>query len=124
MRGRAWIINNIGAAANVFATRAKRRRYESCMSVSSSQRTSTFRRLALLGGFAFLYVPIISIVVYSFNASSLVTVWSGFSTRWYRVLFGNRQILDAALLSLKIAAINATGATILGTLAGFSLARF
>jgi putrescine transport system permease protein len=62
--------------------------------------------------------------VYSFNASKLVTVWAGFSTKWYTALLKDRQILDAALLSLKIAAINATGATILGTLAGLALARF
>jgi putrescine transport system permease protein len=83
-----------------------------------------FQRLALVVGFAFLYIPIISVVVYSFNESKLVTVWGGFSTKWYGVLFQNRQVLDAAWLSLKIAAINATGATILGTLAGFALARF
>lgn len=94
------------------------------MNASSSEHPSVFRRCALWIGFAFLYAPIISIVVYSFNASPVVTVWGGFSTHWYGVLFENRQILSAALLSLKIAAINATGATILGTLAGFALARF
>jgi putrescine transport system permease protein len=85
---------------------------------------SWFQRFSLIGGFAFLYIPIISVIVYSFNESKLVTVWSGFSTKWYGVLFHNRQLLDAAWLSLKIAAINATGATILGTAAGFALARF
>jgi putrescine transport system permease protein len=85
---------------------------------------STFRLTALVLGFAFLYVPILSLIVYSFNKSRLVTVWGGFSTHWYGRLFENKQILDAAWLSLKIAAINATGAVILGTLAGLALARF
>jgi putrescine transport system permease protein len=83
-----------------------------------------FRILALVLGFAFLYVPIISLVVFSFNESKLVTVWGGFSTKWYGVLLQNQQIIDAALLSLKIAAIAATVAVALGTLTGMALARF
>jgi putrescine transport system permease protein len=75
-------------------------------------------------GFAFLYIPIISLVVYSFNASKLVTVWAGFSTKWYGELLRNQQILGAAWLSLKIAAMSATIAVVLGTLAGLVLARF
>jgi putrescine transport system permease protein len=75
-------------------------------------------------GYAFLYIPLISVVVYSFNDSRLATVWGGFSTRWYGELFRNEQILDAALLSLRIAALTATLATILGTMAGLVLARF
>lgn len=88
------------------------------------RQTSWFRLSALVFGFAFLYVPILSLVFYSFNKSRLVTVWGGFSTQWYGKLLANDQILDAAWLSLRIAAINATGATILGTLAGLALARF
>ena len=83
-----------------------------------------FRIGALVLGFAFLYIPIISLVVYSFNASRLVTVWGGFSTKWYGELLRNQQILDAAWLSLKVAAITATIAVALGTLAGMVLARF
>jgi len=83
-----------------------------------------FRMLALVLGFAFLYVPIISLVVFSFNESRLVTVWGGFSTKWYGALLRNQQIIDAALLSLKIAAIAATVAVVLGTLTGMALARF
>ena len=83
-----------------------------------------FRVGALVLGFAFLYIPIISLVVYSFNASRLVTVWGGFSTKWYGELLRNQQILDAAWLSLKVAAITATIAVALGTLAGMVLARF
>ncbi len=88
------------------------------------KQASTFRISVLVFGFAFLYIPILSLIVYSFNKSRLVTVWGGFSTQWYGRLLENRQILDAAWLSLKIAAINATGAVILGTLAGLALARF
>jgi putrescine transport system permease protein len=83
-----------------------------------------FRILALVLGFAFLYVPIVSLVVFSFNESRLVTVWGGFSTKWYGALLDNQQIIGAALLSLKIAAISATVAVVLGTLTGMALARF
>jgi putrescine transport system permease protein len=83
-----------------------------------------FRILALVLGFAFLYVPIVSLVVFSFNESRLVTVWGGFSTKWYGALLDNRQILGAAWLSLKVAAITATIAVALGTLTGMALSRF
>lgn len=83
-----------------------------------------FRLASLVLGFAFLYIPIISLVVYSFNKSKLVTVWGGFSTKWYGELMRNEQILGAAWLSLKVAAISATIAVVLGTLAGMALARF
>jgi putrescine transport system permease protein len=75
-------------------------------------------------GLAFFYIPIFSMIVYSFNKSRLVTVWGGFSTQWYGKLFANHQILDAALLSLRIALVSATFATILGTMAGIALSRF
>jgi len=87
-------------------------------------KRSTFSLTALVFGFAFLYVPILSMVVFSFNESKLVTVWGGFSFKWYGELFGNRQMLDAAALSVKIAAVTACGATAIGTLAGLVLARF
>ena len=74
-------------------------------------------------GFAFLYVPIFLLIVYSFNDSRLISVWGGFSTRWYTALFEDEQIIDAALLSLQVATISATFATILGTLAGLALTR-
>jgi putrescine transport system permease protein len=79
---------------------------------------------ALLFGYAFLYLPLLLLVAFSFNDSRLVTVWSGFSFRWYVALWNNAALVDSALLSLRIAAVSATGATILGTLAGFALARF
>jgi putrescine transport system permease protein len=75
-------------------------------------------------GFAFLYLPIVALVVYSFNASPRVTVWQGFSTHWYAALLEDQQIIDAALLSLRIATMNATGAMILGTLAAFAMVRY
>ncbi len=88
------------------------------------QNRSWFRLFALVVGFAFLYIPIVSLIVYSFNESKLVTVWAGFSTKWYGELLRNQQILGAAWLSLKIAALSATLAVVLGTLAGMVLARF
>ncbi len=75
-------------------------------------------------GYAFLYLPLVSVIAYSFNDSRLATVWGGFSTRWYGELLKNEQVLDAALLSLRIAFTAATLATIFGTLAGMALARF
>ncbi|WP_395825609.1 ABC transporter permease subunit [Elstera sp.] len=79
---------------------------------------------AFLGlGYAFLYGPILSVIFYSFNENRLVTVWSGFSTKWYGELFRNERMIEAAITSLKIAAMSATGAVVLGTLAGYCLAR-
>jgi putrescine transport system permease protein len=78
----------------------------------------------LFVGFTFLYVPIILLIIYSFNYSKLVPVWGGWSTRWYGVLFESPDVWDAVLLSLKIAFVNATFATILGTLAGLTMVRF
>jgi len=79
---------------------------------------------ALAFGYAFLYLPIILLIIYSFNASRLVTVWGGFSTKWYSELLQNEQILSAAWLSLKVATMNATAAVVLGTLAALALVRF
>jgi putrescine transport system permease protein len=75
-------------------------------------------------GYAFLYIPVMLLIIYSFNASRLVTVWGGFSTKWYGELLGNDSLLSAAWLSLRIAAVNASFAVILGTLAAFVLARY
>ena len=74
-------------------------------------------------GYAFLYIPILSVIFYSFNDSRLVTLWGGFSLRWYRSLLDNEAVLSSALLSLQIAAVSATLATIFGTLAGLALNR-
>ena len=79
---------------------------------------------SLLAGYAFLYVPVALLVATSFNPSRLTTVLSGFSLRWYGALWANAALLDAAGLSLRIAAVSATGATVLGVAAGYGLARF
>jgi len=78
----------------------------------------------LVLGYLFLYLPIFSVIVYSFNESRLVTVWGGFSTKWYGELLHNRQLLSAAALSIRIAALNACLAVVLGTLAALALVRF
>lgn len=88
------------------------------------RKQSRFIFSVIAFGYAFLYIPLISVIIYSFNDSKLATVWGGFSTRWYGELLRNEQVLDAAFLSLRIAALSATMATILGTMAGLMLARF
>ncbi len=86
-------------------------------------RRPTFLLSVLAFGFAFFYVPILSMIVYSFNASRLATVWGGFSTKWYVSLWSNAKVIDALILSLKIALVSATLATILGTMAAIALVR-
>lgn len=88
------------------------------------KRRHTFLVSMLAFGFAFFYVPILSMIVFSFNESRLASVWGGFSTKWYVSLFSNKQVIDALILSLEIALVSATIATILGTMAGIALARF
>jgi putrescine transport system permease protein len=90
-------------------------------------RRSLFVLSAVAFGFAFLYLPILSMILYSFNASRLVTVWDAAHSPtlvWYIELLHNEQILEAARLSLRIASMNATGAVLLGTLAAFALERY
>lgn len=87
-------------------------------------KRSTFLFSVLCFGMAFLYVPMVMLVVYSFNYSKLVPVWGGFSVRWYKTLFASEEVWNALILSLKIAVMNATFATLLGTLAGLALVRF
>ncbi len=84
---------------------------------------SFFNVTSLALGFAFLYLPIAVLVIYSFNASRLVTVWGGWSLTWYRALLSDQAMLDAAWVSLRIAFLSATAATILGTLAALALTR-
>jgi putrescine transport system permease protein len=79
---------------------------------------------ALLFGYAFLYGPIVVLLAYSFNESRLVTVWGGLSLRWYGALFADARMIEAAWLSLRIAAVSATAAVVLGTAAAFALVRF
>ncbi|WP_281953755.1 ABC transporter permease [Pseudophaeobacter arcticus] len=87
------------------------------------RRLSWFNVTSLTLGFAFLYLPMVILVIYSFNASKLVTVWAGFSTKWYGELIQNEAFLDAAWVTLKVAVISSTFATILGTMAAYVLVR-
>ena len=86
-------------------------------------RTSGFNLVSLVAGFTFLYLPIVLLVIYSFNESQLVTVWAGFSTRWYGELFENQGLLDAAWVTARVAFISASVATVLGTMAALALTR-
>jgi putrescine transport system permease protein len=89
-----------------------------------NKRLSWFIITVLVLGYFFLYGPIFSLVFFSFNASKLVTVWGGFSTQWYGALWNDQPVIDAFLLSLRIALLSSMVATILGTVAGYVLARF
>ena len=84
---------------------------------------SWFNLTAITLGFAFLYLPIVLLVVWSFNASKLVTVWGGFSTKWYAALLQDDQLLSAAWVTVRVGLLSATGATLLGTLAAIALVR-
>jgi putrescine transport system permease protein len=87
------------------------------------RRASWFNIVSVALGLAFLYLPIAILVIYSFNASRLVSVWGGWSTRWYVALLGDRDMLDSAWISLRIAAASASAATVLGTLGAVALVR-
>jgi putrescine transport system permease protein len=88
------------------------------------RRASWFNVGSVALGLAFLYLPIAILIIYSFNASRLVTVWGGWSTRWYVALLEDGAMLDAAWVTLRIAFLSATAATVLGTLAAIALVRF
>jgi putrescine transport system permease protein len=88
------------------------------------RKVSAFNAATIFAGMAFLYLPIAILVIYSFNDSQLVTVWGGWSTRWYGELFADAPLIDSALISLRLAIISATAATVLGTLAAVALVRF
>lgn len=87
-------------------------------------KKSTFLFSVLCFGIAFLYIPMLLLVIYSFNHSKIVAIWGGFSTRWYTVLFNSEEVWAATALSFKIAFVNACFATLFGTLAGLALVRF
>jgi putrescine transport system permease protein len=87
------------------------------------RKLSTFNVTSLALGFAFLYLPIVILVIFSFNDSRLVTVWGGWSLRWYREFFNDRAMIEAAWMSIRVAAMSATIATVLGTLAAVALSR-
>jgi putrescine transport system permease protein len=90
---------------------------------SKLTRLSRFNIASLSLGFAFLYLPIVILVIYSFNASRLVTVWGGWSLRWYTEFFNDSAMIDAAWMSFRVGATSATIATLLGTLAAIALSR-
>lgn len=87
------------------------------------RRFSWFNATSLTLGFAFLYLPMVILIIYSFNASKLVTVWAGFSTKWYHELLGNEAFLDAAWVTIKVAVLSSTIATLLGTMAAIVMVR-
>ena len=87
------------------------------------RRLSWFNMTSLTLGLAFLYLPMVILVIYSFNGGKLVTVWSGFSTKWYGALFRDEAFLKAAWITLKVAVISSTVATVLGTMAAIVLVR-
>jgi putrescine transport system permease protein len=88
------------------------------------RNASVFNLISIVLGLAFLYLPIAILVIYSFNASRLVTVWSGWSLAWYRELLSDEAMIAAAWTSLRVAALSATAATLLGTFAAIALTRF
>src|SRR6267154_127746 len=92
--------------------------------MNDQDRVSPLLISTLCLGIAILYIPIVVLIGYSFNASALVSVWGGFSTSWYSQLLHNDQILDAAWLSLEIGVVVSTASVMLGTLAAISLVRF
>jgi putrescine transport system permease protein len=87
------------------------------------RRLSAFNIVSIALGLAFLYLPILILVIYSFNASRLVGVWGGWSTRWYLALIDDQDMLDSASISLRLAALSASAATVLGTLGALALVR-
>ena len=87
------------------------------------RRLTWFNTTSLTLGFTFLYLPMVILVIYSFNSSKLVTVWAGFSTKWYGELMRNEAFLDAAWVTIKVAVLSSTFATVLGTLAAYVLVR-
>jgi putrescine transport system permease protein len=92
--------------------------------MQAGQRAKIGGGIVLALGYLFLFIPILSVVFYSFNASRLVTVWGGFSTKWYGVLVEDDRVLDALKLSVGIAVTASTGAVIIGTLTAYGLTRF
>ncbi len=93
------------------------------MSARALTRLTPFNIVSLVAGFAFLYLPLVILVIYSFNASRLVTVWGGWSTRWYAELLNDTAMLEAAWMSLRVGVVSATLATVLGTMAAIALSR-
>ena len=93
------------------------------MTARALARPTPFNMVSLALGFAFLYLPLVILIIYSFNASRLVTVWGGWSTRWYAELLNDPAMMEAAWMSLRVGVTSATLATILGTMAAVALSR-
>src|SRR5436190_20881839 len=93
-----------------------RRRAPRKWSADMNTSWSRFNISSIVLGFAFLYLPIVLLIVFSFNESKLVTVWGGFSTKWYVSLFHNQGLMDAAWVTIRVGLVSATLATVLGTL--------
>ena len=89
-----------------------------------TRQWTSFNIASVVLGFAFLYIPILLLIIYSFNASKLVTVWAGFSTKWYAAAFANQGLVDAAWVTFKVAIVSASIATVLGTMAAMALMRY
>ncbi|MDZ7823606.1 MAG: ABC transporter permease [Ahrensia sp.] len=89
-----------------------------------NNRWSWFNIVSVVFGFSFLYLPILLLILFSFNESKLVTVWGGFSTKWYGELFSNKGLMDAAWVTARVSLLSATVATVLGTLAALALVRY
>lgn len=89
-----------------------------------NQHWSRFNVVSVVLGFAFLYLPIVLLIIFSFNESKLVTVWGGFSTKWYAALLNNQGLMDAAWVTIRVAVVSASLATILGTLGALALTRY
>ena len=87
------------------------------------RRLTWFNAVSLTLGFAFLYIPMLILIIFSFNESKLVTVWAGFSTKWYGELIRNEAFLDAAWVTLEVAVLSSTAATVLGTMAAYVMVR-
>ena len=87
-------------------------------------RANHFGRFWLFAGYSFLYLPIFALIIYSFNDSKMVTLWGGFTFKWYAELAEDREVLEALKLSLKLAFATATSSVILGTLGAFALVRY
>ncbi|WP_341760577.1 ABC transporter permease [Candidatus Endowatersipora endosymbiont of Watersipora subatra] len=85
---------------------------------------SWFGLTSVISGFFFLYIPIIFLIIYSFNASRLVTVWGGFSTQWYTAALANKGLIDAAWVTFRVALVSASASTVLGTMAALALNRY
>lgn len=88
-----------------------------------SRHLSPFNIVSLVLGFSFLYLPIVLLIIYSFNESKLVTVWAGFSTKWYVAMVNNEGLMQAAWVTVRVAFLSASAATVLGTLAALTLVR-